>query len=156
MLDLKTLLGWMADPAFALPWFGVAVVCVAWVVYDSNTANSSLNPPLKVCWPILIFFFSVVGLLLYLVSSRPPDIGRFHTRHQKMVRFTEYSKPTWRKVVASAAHCVGGDGLGIITAMAASRLIGLSFWPEFWLEYAVGFAFGWLIFQTWAMRLHGN
>ena len=42
------------------------------------------------------------------------------------------------------------DGDGGVPAL------GLAFWPEFWFEYAVGFAFGWFIFQTWAMRMHGN
>lgn len=59
-------------------------------------------------------------------------------------------------MVGSTIHCVGGDGLGIMTAMVVTRLIGLGFWAEFWIEYAVGFAFGWLIFQTWSMREQGN
>lgn len=53
-------------------------------------------------------------------------------------------------------HYVGGDGLGIMTAMVISRIIGLEFWTEFWFEYAVGFAFGWFIFQYIAMRDMGN
>lgn len=149
-------LGWMAEPWFAIPWYAASALCVAWVIYDSNTANNALNDPLKVCWPILVFFFSVVGLSLYLMSSRPSGIGNVRDRMQKMRRFTDYSKPRWRKVVASAAHCVGGDGLGIMTAMVIARLAGFSFWQEFWFEYAVGFAFGWFIFQLWAMKMHGN
>ncbi|MGR3521609.1 DUF4396 domain-containing protein [Paracoccus sp. UBA889] len=53
-------------------------------------------------------------------------------------------------------HCVGGDGLGIMTAMIVLRLVGVTFWQEFWFEYAVGFAFGWLIFQLWAFLLQDN
>jgi hypothetical protein len=30
------------------------------------------------------------------------------------------------------------------------------FWEEFWIEYAAGFAFGWLIFQYLAMRRMGH
>ena len=30
--------------------------------------------------------------------------------------------------------------------------MGLSFWSEFWFEYAVGFALGWFIFQYESMR----
>ncbi len=149
-------LTWLAEPWFAIPWHVVGVLGAGWVVYDARTANSALNAPLKVCWPILVVFFSVIGIALYLVTSRPRDIGTYTGRQSKLRRFTEYSKPRWRKVVASAAHCVGGDGLGIMTAMVVSRLWGLTFWPEFWFEYAVGFAFGWFIFQTWAMRMHGN
>lgn len=153
---LANSLTWMAEPWFAIPWYIVGAIGVVWVAYDSLHANSALNPPLKVCWPILIFFFSIIGIALYLASSRPSDIARYHDRESKMRRFTEYSKARWRKVVASAAHCVGGDGLGIMTAMVAARLLGFTFWQEFWFEYAVGFAFGWFIFQLWAMRMHGN
>lgn len=38
-----------------------------------------------------------------------------------------------------------------MTAMVVARLINMSFWQEFWFEYAVGFAFGWFIFQYKAM-----
>lgn len=153
---LANALPWMAHPAFAIPWYLASVLCVGWVIYDVTHANSALNDPLKVCWPILIFFFSVIGLAAYLVTSRPRDIGACKDRMAKMERFTEYSKPRWRKVVASAAHCVGGDGLGIMTAMVIARLANFSFWQEFWFEYAVGFGLGWFIFQTWAMKMHGN
>jgi hypothetical protein len=156
MSFLANALTWMAEPWFAIPWYAVGVLGAIWVIYDSLTANSALNPPLKVCWPILILFFSIIGIGLYLVTSRPSDIARYNGREDKMRRFTEYSKPRWRKVVASAAHCVGGDGLGIMTAMVGARLWGFTFWQEFWFEYAVGFAFGWFIFQTWAMRMHDN
>ena len=49
-------------------------------------------------------------------------------------------------------HCVGGDGLGIMSAMVVARVWRLAFWQEFWFEYAIGFAFGWFIFQYKAMR----
>lgn len=149
-------LTFMAEPWFAIPWFAVGILGALWILWDSFHANSALNPPLKACWPILVLFFSIVGVVLYHLVSRPPDIGRYEGREAKMRRFTEYSRPTWRKVVASAAHCVGGDGLGIMTAMVAARLWGFGFWQEYWFEYAVGFAFGWFIFQLWAMRLHGD
>ena len=153
---LANFLTFMAEPRFAIPWYAVGIAGAAWIVYDGQTANSALNPPLKVCWPILVFFFSVIGLVLYFVTSRPSDIGRHHGHEAKMRRSTEHSKPRWRKVIGSAAHCVGGDGLGIMTAMVAARLLDFTFWQEFWFEYAVGYAFGWFWFQTWAMRLHGN
>jgi hypothetical protein len=63
---------------------------------------------------------------------------------------------TWKRVVGSDIHCVGGDGLGIMTAMVITRLLGFSFWAEFWMEYAVGFLFGWLLFQAPAMRHMGD
>ena len=146
----------MTEPWFGATWYAIAIAGIVWVIYDIENANSALNPPLKVAWPIIIFFFSIIGIGLYLATSRPFDIGQFHGRMEKMQRFTEYSKPRWRKVIASATHCVGGDGLGIMTAMALSRVWGLTFWQEFWFEYAAGYLFGWFIFQLWAMRLHGN
>jgi hypothetical protein len=149
-------LTWMAAPWFAIPWFAVAAACVIFVIYDVNGPNSALNAPLKACWPILIFFFSIIGLGVYFTASRPPDIGAYSDRMEKMRRFTAFAKPRWRKVVGSAAHCVGGDGLGIMTAMVVARLANFTFWQEFWFEYAVGFAFGWFIFQLWAMKMHGN
>jgi hypothetical protein len=149
-------LQFMAEPWFAITWYLVGILGVIWVIYDARTANSALNPPLKVCWPILIFFFSIIGILLYLVTSRPLDAGRVHGHVDKMRHFTEYSQPKWRKVVASAAHCVGGDGLGIMTAMVAARLWGFTFWQEFWFEYVIGYILGWFLFQTWAMRRHGQ
>ena len=152
---LANALTFMAEPAFAIPWFAVAVLGAAWMIYDAKTANSALNPPLKAAWPIIIIFFSALGILLYLVTSRPTDIARFQGE-EKMKRFTEFSKPRWRKVVASAIHCVGGDGLGIMTAMIAALLLGFSFWQEFWFEYLVGYFCGWFIFQTWAMRIMNN
>ena len=150
------ILTFMAEPWFAVPWHTIGIAGALWVIYDGQTANSALNPPLKACWPILILFFSIVGIALYLVCSRPPGIGGHPKGKPKMRHFTAYARPTWRKVVGSAAHCVGGDGLGIMTAMVGARLMGFTFWQEFWFEYAVGYALGWFLFQTWAMHLHGN
>lgn len=156
METLANSLTFLAEPWFAIPWYTVGLIGAAWVIWDGQHANSALNPPLKACWPILILFFSVIGIALYFAVSRPPDIGKYSQGEEKMRRFTEFAQPRWRKVVASAAHCVGGDGLGIMTAMVASRLWGLNFWQEFWFEYLVGYVLGWFLFQTWAMRLHGE
>jgi hypothetical protein len=37
--------------------------------------------------------------------------------------------------------------------MVIARALGLTFWQEFWFEYAVGFLFGWLIFQLKSMTM---
>ena len=71
-------------------------------------------------------------------------------------RITTMWGAKWKKVVGADIHCVAGDGLGIITAMVVTRWLGVDFATEFWIEYAVGFAFGWFIFQYWAMRSMGN
>lgn len=149
-------LGFLAESRIAAAWYGAGLVAAVAIAVDSLAANRTLNAPLKVAWPIIALFFSVAGAVLYLVTSRPPGIGRVQGKLGKMQRFTAFSRPRWRKVVASAIHCVGGDGLGIMTAMVIARSLHFSFWGEFWFEYLVGYLFGWLVFQTWAMRLHGN
>src|SRR5699024_127282 len=39
-------LTWLAEPAFAVPWYVVGVLGAAWVIYDSHHANDALNAPL--------------------------------------------------------------------------------------------------------------
>ncbi len=148
-------LNFLMNPWFVLPWYGFGIFAAAWVLYDVLTTNRHVNQPLKAGWPIITVFFSVLGLGLYLLTCRPPEIERFSGEQAKK-RHHAFVAPRWKKVVGSVIHCVGGDGLGIITAMVIARLLDLTFWPEFWFEYAVGFAFGWFIFQLWAMRRMGH
>lgn len=49
-------------------------------------------------------------------------------------------------------HCVAGDGLGILFAAAVTSRLGLPTWADLLAEYAVGFLFGWTIFQALFMR----
>jgi len=49
-------------------------------------------------------------------------------------------------------HCVAGDGIGIVVGAAIGGVLTLSFWPDFVLEYLLGFGFGWAFFQAFAMR----
>jgi hypothetical protein len=152
-------LQFLAEPAFVIPWYAFGVVAGIWVLYDTFTANKDVGPALKAAWPIILLFFSVVGLILYFCSCRPRHIGSIR-KHDgddaaKKVHH-EFVADRWKKVVGSDIHCVGGDGLGIMSAMVVTRLLGFQFWPEFWTEYAVGFAFGWLVFQIPAMRHMGH
>jgi hypothetical protein len=71
----------------------------------------------------------------------------------KMEAHRAYEKSEWRRVDGAVIHCVAGDGLGIMTAMVIARPTGMSFWQEFWFEYAVGFGFGWFIFQLKSMTM---
>ena len=146
-----TALSFLAQPTFVVAWYAAGVAIAAWIVYDSTHTNTPLPTALKWAWPILAVFFSVIGLALYLTTSRPPDIARIPPE-QRRRRFERYATSVPRKVAASINHCVGGDGLGIITAMVLARVWRLSFWNEFWFEYLIGFAFGWFIFQYKAMR----
>ena len=148
-------LGFLAMPAFVVPWYGFGIVAAGWTLYDTLVVNTNVQTPLKAAWPIIITFFSIIGLALYIVTCRPPGIG---SKSGKVAQATHhaYVSVMWKKVVGSTIHCVGGDGLGIMTAMVIMRLMGADFWTEFWIEYAVGFAFGWFIFQFWAMSNAGN
>jgi len=49
-------------------------------------------------------------------------------------------------------HCVAGDGVGIIVGAILASLFGLKGLAEVVLEYILGFAFGWTIFQALFMR----
>jgi hypothetical protein len=49
-------------------------------------------------------------------------------------------------------HCVAGDGVGIVAGAAISSIFGLRGPSEVLLEYVLGFAFGWTIFQALFMR----
>jgi len=136
-------------PTFVAAWYVVGIVGALWVTFDTLRINTHVNEPLKAAWPVIILFFSFVGVVLYFWTCRPPGIGYQHGDEAKRLHH-RYVDRTWKKVTGSVIHCVGGDGLGIMTAMVFSRLIGLTFWHEFWFEYAVGFAFGWFVFQQWA------
>jgi hypothetical protein len=148
-------LSFLTSPVFIVPWYGFGLVAALWVLFDTVTANKHVNEALKIGWPIIIIFFSLIGLLLYLLTCRPPGI--IH-KHGKEARDThhEFVSRTWNKVMGSVIHCVAGDGLGIVTAMVVARLLGFSFWKEFGYEYAVGFGFGWFLFQAWVMHNMGN
>ena len=49
-------------------------------------------------------------------------------------------------------HCVAGDGIGILAGAVLSSVFGLGGLPEVVVEYILGFAFGWTIFQALFMR----
>jgi hypothetical protein len=141
----------LAQPTFVVAWYAVGAASAVWIAYDTARVNTPLPTALKWAWPILAFFFSVIGVALYVLTSRPRGIGDVPPAERRH-RFEQYARSVPRKVAASVNHCVGGDGLGIITAMVLARAWRFSFWQEFWFEYAAGFAFGWFIFQYKAMR----
>lgn len=145
-------LSFLSEPWFVLTWYGLSVPSAIWVLYDGYTANRHLNKAMKWAWPILILFFSVVGLALYIWSSRPPRIGQIKNDEANKKAFHDYVQSPFSKLTGTVAHCVGGGGLGIITAMAVARLLDVSFWEEFWLMFLAGYVLSWLIFQYIAMR----
>ena len=145
----------LADPWFVTWWYFIGMGGAGWALYDTLFVNTAVNPPLKAAWPIIIFFFSILGLAFYFWTCRPSGVGDM-TEKEKKEKHKEYVDNQFYKTIGALIHCVGGDGLGIVTAMIVLRLAGVTFWHEFWVEYAVGFAFGWIIFQLWAFLLQGN
>ena len=148
-------LNFLMNPYFVIAWYGIGLFAAGWTLNDEMYSNKNVNYALKFGWIIIIIFFSVIGFWLYIKTCRPPKVQNISGEDEKKYHH-EYTSQTWKKVVGSVIHCVGGDGLGIMTAMVISRIIGFEFWTEFWFEYAVGFAFGWFIFQYMAMRNMGN
>src|SRR5664279_399640 len=148
-------LRFLTQSAFVIPWYAFGVIAAVWVLCDTLNANRHVTPALKAACPVIVLFFSVLGLALYLLSCRPKGIGSIQKRagdEQAKRAHHEFTADTWKKVVGSDIHCVGGDGLGIVSAMVLTRVLGFSFWPEFWTEYAVGFVSGWFLFQVPAMH----
>ncbi len=148
-------LDFLGTGAFFVVWYSLGVVGAAWIVYDTRTNNRHVTRVLKVAWPTVTLFFSIIGLVLYIWSCRPQYRGRKRGAEAQAIHVS-YTSDRWKKVVGSVAHCVGGDALGIVTAMVVTRSAGATFWLEFWIEYVAGFLLGWLIFQYWAMSDMGE
>jgi hypothetical protein len=104
-------------------------------------------------WPIIVLFFSAVGIALYFATARAPGMEKLPDQDSKRAAYDQYERRMWRRATGAVIHCVGGDGLGILTGMVIARASGLSFWREFWFEYLIGFAVGWLIFQRKSMTM---
>ncbi len=144
-------LSFLAEPWFVIPWYVFGMAAALWVLYDSYFVNVNVNAALKWAWPVIVFFFSIIGFVLYIWTCRPSRIGHIQNREEQAQVHHRYVTTHFRRVIGSAIHCVGGDGLGIMTAMVIARLLDMAFWNEFWFEYAAGFAFGWFIFQYKSM-----
>jgi hypothetical protein len=147
------LLSFLAEPAFVIPWYLFGMAATAWVWRDLRHANTPLKTAIKWAWPIVVLFFSVIGLALYFATARAPGVADASSQDEKKRRHEAFERSMVRRVNGAVIHCVAGDGLGIMTAMVIARLVEMSFWQEFWFEYAVGFAFGWFIFQFKSMTM---
>ena len=63
-----------------------------------------------------------------------------------------YIAATWRQVLGSTMHCVAGDGLGILPGAVIGSVLVLFQLGDIAVEYVLGFAFGWSIFQSLFMK----
>jgi Domain of unknown function (DUF4396) len=123
-----------------LLWFLLTAAALLFVAVDIRTTPES--PVLKWGFVLLTAYTGVVGAFLYVLSCREPLPG-LHER---------YVAAHWRQTLGSTMHCVAGDGVGILAGAVLSSVFGLAGLAEVVVEYILGFAFGWTIFQALFMR----
>src|SRR6516164_3374517 len=123
-----------------LLWFVLTAAVVLFVAVDIR--NTPESPVLKWGFVLLTAYTGVVGGFLYVLGCREPLPG-LHER---------YVAARWRQTLGSTMHCVAGDGLGILAGAVISSVVGIAGLAEVALEYVLGFAFGWTIFQALFMR----
>ena len=119
-----------------LLWFVLTAPVLLFVAVDIR--NTPESPVLKWGFVLLAAYTGVVGGFLYVLGCREPLPGL----HE------QYVAARWRQVLGSTMHCVAGDGVGIIVGAILASLFGLKGLAEVVLEYILGFAFGWTIFQV--------
>jgi FtsP/CotA-like multicopper oxidase with cupredoxin domain len=122
-------------------WLIAAVVSAAYVAWDQFRYNPEA-PVMKWGFVLVTLYMGPVGLLLYVMADKEPAPGT----HERFV------KPLWKQGVGSTVHCIAGDATGIILAAAATALLGFPMWVDVLVEYACGFLFGLLVFQSLFMR----
>jgi len=123
-----------------LLWFLLAGVSLLFVAIDIRTTPES--PVLKWGFVLLTAYTGVVGAFLYVLGCREPLPG-LHER---------YVAARWRQTLGSTMHCVAGDGVGILAGAVLANVLSLAGPAEIVVEYVLGFAFGWMIFQALFMR----
>ncbi|MDQ2859859.1 MAG: DUF4396 domain-containing protein [Pseudomonadota bacterium] len=123
-----------------LLWFVLTAMAVAFVAIDILSTPES--PVLKWGFILSTAYTGPIGAFLYVLGCREPLPG-LHER---------YTAVRWRQVLGSTMHCVAGDGVGILAGAVVSSIFALHGPGEVLLEYLLGFAFGWTIFQALFMR----
>ena len=123
-----------------LLWFVLTAAALLFVAIDIRTTPES--PVLKWGFVLLTAYTGVIGAFLYVLGCREPLPG-LHER---------YVAARWRQTLGSTMHCVAGDGVGILAGAVLSSVFGLAGLVEVVVEYILGFAFGWTIFQALFMR----
>ncbi len=123
-----------------LLWFTLTAAGVVFVAIDIRTTPES--PVLKWGFILLCAYTGPIGVFLYVLGCREPLSG-LHER---------YVAVRWRQVLGSTMHCVAGDGVGILAGAVVGAFLALPRSADVALEYALGFGFGWSIFQALFMR----
>ena len=123
-----------------LLWFLLTALSLLFVAVDIRSTPES--PVLKWGFLLLTAYTGPLGAFLYVLGCREPLPG-LHER---------YVSVRWRQVLGSTMHCVAGDGVGILAGAVIASLFHLPKVADIALEYALGFVFGWSIFQALFMR----
>lgn len=123
-----------------LLWFLLTAASLLFVAVDIRTTPES--PVMKWGFVLLTAYTGVLGAFLYVLGCREPLPGT----HER------YTAARWRQTLGSTMHCVAGDGIGILAGAVLSTFLGVAGIAEVLLEYLLGFAFGWTIFQALFMR----
>lgn len=124
-----------------LLWWILTIPSFLFVLIDIFVTTPEAKV-MKWAFVILTAFTGPVGAFFYVLACREPIKGT----HE------QYVNVRWRQVLGSTMHCAAGDGIGIIFGAAIGAGLALSFWPDFALEYILGFSFGWGYFQAFAMK----
>jgi hypothetical protein len=123
-----------------LLWFLLTALSLLFVMIDIRITPES--PVLKWGFILLTAYTGPLGAFLYVLGCREPLPG-LHER---------YVATRWRQVLGSTMHCVAGDGVGILSGAVIASVFHLPKAADIALEYALGFGFGWSIFQSLFMR----
>ena len=123
-----------------LLWFVLAALSLAFVAVDIRENPESTV--MKWGFVLLTAYTGPIGAFLYVLGCREPLPG-LHER---------YVAVRWRQVLGSTMHCVAGDGVGILVGAVLARYHHVGGFAETALEYALGFLFGWSVFQALFMR----
>src|SRR5712672_157400 len=123
-----------------LLWFLLTAAALLFVTIDIRATPESRV--LKWGFVLVTAYTGVIGAFLYVLGCREPLPG-LHER---------YVAIRWRQALGSTMHCVAGDGVGILAGALISAWIHIPRPEELILEYVLGFAFGWTIFQALFMR----
>jgi FtsP/CotA-like multicopper oxidase with cupredoxin domain len=122
-------------------WLALALISALYVGVDQFRHNPEATV-MKWGFVLVTLYMGPLGLLLYVLADKEPSPGTHET----------FVAPLWRQAVGSTVHCVAGDATGIILAAILTALLGLPMWADLLVEYAAGFLFGLLIFQSLFMR----
>ncbi|MBG80052.1 MAG: hypothetical protein CMJ39_04985 [Phycisphaerae bacterium] len=123
-----------------LLWFILTALSLVFVVVDIRRTPEATV--LKWGFVILTIFTGPIGAFFYVLGCREPLPGT----HEK------YVAATWRQVLGSTMHCAAGDGLGIVAGTALASVMEFGGAADIAIEYVIGFGFGWMFFQAFAMR----